>query len=1104
MMPMKWQMKFITYEYDGEGNLTRVLYYNDADKVVDETYTLKYDAEGNLIRGEWDDNADADGKADWIDLYDAEGNLIRGEWDDNADGKADYIHTYGYIEEVITIRYVDSGADGSVDVIYTYTTLQQFPFTWPHNEVDPGYDFTIVRQVMEYDNDVDGEVDSIWNYEYGAWGNITLEEHDNDVDGEIDQTITHEYDADGIYTYAYNEEGTLIREEHDYDGDGEIDQTITHEYDADEINTNEEVTIQNSLPVVSNVSLSPDHVKTNDLITATVESHDADGDRLTFSYDWFVNGKVMEDETGATLDGSHFTRGDRVTVWVTPHDDEDDGEVIDSNTVTIQNSLPVVTNVSLSSDQVKTDDSITASVDVTDDDAGDPESLSYAWHVDGAVVVETGATLDVSHFSRGDRVTVWVTPHDDEDDGIAVASNTVTIQNSLPVVSNVSLGSGRFYTDGTIRVTYDYLDADGDPESLSYAWHVNGVVVGATGPVLGPSYFNKGDTVWVEVYFPATVEAAGIAVASHTVTIQNSLPVVSNVILSPDPDKTNDTITATVESYYDADGDTLTFSYDWFVNGMGFLVEDGTTLGSGNFGEGDSVCVGVTPNDGTGFGKEKFQCVDIEDRPAASCPFSDFNLISFYTMDYDVFLNDIDWMKDGGICESGWGGWWEDGVVCAEYEGGVVALRHHNSDGGELIESLASNEDKWLACEAIFAVPSILDLTAVSDSGTLNDDNITSNTTPTFTGGATVGATVELFANGVSVGSTTVDSSGIYIISSSVLADGTYDITATATVADGYTSAASAALTINLDNTPPRVPTVDSVSFDDANAPTITGTFDETDYVSFTVEIDESVYVLSDKMHLDQAEGTWALALGSPLEAGRYDVIATATDAAGNESGEGMGELTISITEQAGYTWNAAGIVSMDEAASLVLGTLVLDFEPSQDVTFKISTSDLTEIGSISNIVFTPTNWNQVQDVEVDSLSDDIFGDDRVVTIEVGYEITGSAVWEELNSVASIDVTVEDVNVYVGSGLDVQFINAAINNAADETLFYDSWKAVHELEAISQNNFFMSYHSTIDESWIEADDVNNLQGVRDIVEAWNKVHGLQSYSGGCRRVVNGG
>jgi hypothetical protein len=75
--------------------------------------------------------------------------------------------------------------------------------------------------------------------------------------------------------------------------------------------------------------------------------------------------------------------------------------------------------------------------------------------------------------------------------------------------------------------------------------------------------------------------------------------VVSSVTLTPSTVYTNDTMTANVVSS-DADGDTLSLTYAWYVNSA--LVQSGASAslsGATYFSRGQTVYVTATANDGT-------------------------------------------------------------------------------------------------------------------------------------------------------------------------------------------------------------------------------------------------------------------------------------------------------------------------------------------------------------------------------------------------------------------------------------------------------------------------------------------------------------------------
>ena len=196
--------------------------------------------------------------------------------------------------------------------------------------------------------------------------------------------------------------------------------------------------------------------------------------------------------------------------------------------------------------------------------------------------------------------------------------------------------------------------------------------------------------------------------------------------------------------------------------------------------------------------------------------------------------------------------------------------------------------------------PEAPDLTAASDSGASNTDNITSDSTPTFTGTAESNSTVTVISSGGgSLGTATADGSGNWSYTMVIaLANGSYSITATATDAAGNTSAPSAGLTIIIDTTAPSAPTVSTSSPSSDNTPTFTGTAE----VGSTVTVISSVGGTLGTATAD-GSGSWSYTAASALAEGSHTITATARDAAGNTSVQSTGypitidTLTISIND---------------------------------------------------------------------------------------------------------------------------------------------------------------------------------------------------------------
>ncbi len=101
------------------------------------------------------------------------------------------------------------------------------------------------------------------------------------------------------------------------------------------------------------------------------------------------------------------------------------------------------------------------------------------------------------------------------------------------------------------------------------------------------------------------------------------------------------------------------------------------------------------------------------------------------------------------------------------------------------------------------AVPTVPDLAAGSDSA-VNDDNVTSDNTPTFVGGAEAGSTVRLIEGTEQRGSVVATAAG-YSVTSQQLGDGARTVKAAATDLAGNSSADSDGLTVTIDTQAPSV-----------------------------------------------------------------------------------------------------------------------------------------------------------------------------------------------------------------------------------------------------------------------------------------------------------
>ena len=162
------------------------------------------------------------------------------------------------------------------------------------------------------------------------------------------------------------------------------------------------VTDPNTAPSISSLSLSSGSVYTNDILSASVVTSDPEGDPVTVSFAWYVDGGLVA-ESGASLDGATwFDKGQDVYVIATPSDGTDDGAAVTSVSVEVLNTPPTAPVVSIQpTEPVEGADDLVCVVDSSSTDAdGDSVSYTMSWTVDG-VVYEGGAGTDTADTGVG-------------------------------------------------------------------------------------------------------------------------------------------------------------------------------------------------------------------------------------------------------------------------------------------------------------------------------------------------------------------------------------------------------------------------------------------------------------------------------------------------------------------------------------------------------------------------------------------------------------------------------------------------------------------------------------------------------------------------------
>lgn len=341
--------------------------------------------------------------------------------------------------------------------------------------------------------------------------------------------------------------------------------------------------VDNTPPVALNATLSTLSPDGSAPIVASATAQDDDGDTVTFTWTWRVDGVVVF--VGDSLQPALFGKGDAIQAEGLPNDGEDDGNAVLSPVAVATNSAPLAT-ATLSPDPPTTDQTLVATWSASDRD-GDPVTVDRWWTVDAVRVADDVDVLDGSAFSKGQAVAFHVLPNDGLVAGPETVATTIVADTAPVVDAAVVEPSDLDVTKVASCAPIGWTDADGDAPAFTVAWFVDGVLE-STALTLSAPDFERDDTVYC-VLTPDT-GVAGVPVTSPAVVVANAPPTPSIAAIEPAaPIWGWDDLLCTLDAAAtDPDGDPVTYSAVW-------ASEDGEVAGTQTFQPNDTMPAGSTP-----------------------------------------------------------------------------------------------------------------------------------------------------------------------------------------------------------------------------------------------------------------------------------------------------------------------------------------------------------------------------------------------------------------------------------------------------------------------------------------------------------------------------
>ena len=366
----------------------------------------------------------------------------------------------------------------------------------------------------------------------------------------------------------------------------------------------------------------------------------------TWNVDWTApstgSGVVSIDVAANAADGNGGNSND---VWDTASYQISEGSAS-------PNTAPTLSNLLLSPAIASTTDSLVLSYTFDDLDGDTEAGTTIQWFKNSVLESSLNGLMLVSssQTEKGENWNAEVTPSDGTDFGTTVASSSITIGNSAPILSSVSIGIASPGTTDDLSVVNSSSDADSmDTLTYEYRWYLGGNLqssLDGLSPL--PSFATRNGDSWeVEIRVSDGTDTSSWLKSSAVVigsTTTNTPPSVDSVAITPSNPTTGSDLTPAV-SASDADMDSIVNTeYRWMKNGIDTGI-DSEILSSTSTMKGDSWSVSVRVNDGTAWSTwQSSPATTIENTAPVlqSASISAIQITSQTNVSVDAIMSDVD------------------------------------------------------------------------------------------------------------------------------------------------------------------------------------------------------------------------------------------------------------------------------------------------------------------------------------------------------------------------------------------------------------------------------------------------------------------------------
>jgi len=398
----------------------------------------------------------------------------------------------------------------------------------------------------------------------------------SDVDGEVARPLLGLDGSFAIETTLSSGDHVLTVTVSDPSGDAGSD-SVTVSVDA------------NKAPSAPVVSIDPSSPGEYDDLQAviTTQAVDPEGADVDYAWSWTVDGSDAEVD-GDTVDGKLTTVGQVWEVTVVADDGQDVSDAATASATIV--AAPPEVSVAIAPDAPTIDSELTCAWSATDPYGGKVSSAG-TWSVGGSDAGDASSAL-AGAFARGDEVACTVTA--ESSSGTTVATATVTIENTAPVISEVVLSPSTADETDTVSCSAAATDADGDDITWTLVWTVDGVET--SDGVLTGDDFDEGQSVVCTATADDGLDTASRS--SATLMISNAAPSAPTAVLSADTLVAGTELGCelAVEGSDPDPADTLTYTWAWTLDGAA-SGETSTSFDTSGAGAGQVVGCAITAAD---------------------------------------------------------------------------------------------------------------------------------------------------------------------------------------------------------------------------------------------------------------------------------------------------------------------------------------------------------------------------------------------------------------------------------------------------------------------------------------------------------------------------